>query len=157
RRVQYAAARALLKLPSSQSPVASARVVEVLRRFLAAEPAPKVLIAFAKDARAAELRKVTEDAGFKAQMAANTKDALLKLRASAEYDAILVDDSMPCGEIPFVLSQLRGDQDTGRLPLLLITPPELKAELAKMIERLPNTFLLDAVWAKNAEELKKQL
>jgi CheY-like chemotaxis protein len=157
RRVQYAAARALLKLPSSPSPVASARVVEVLRRFLAAEPAPKVLIAFARDARAAELRQVAEEAGFKAEVAVDTKEAIQKLRAAADYDAILIDESVPIGELPFALAQLRTDQDAGRLALLVVAPPDRKAELARMIERSPNTFLLEAVWAKNANNLKKQL
>jgi CheY-like chemotaxis protein len=159
RRVQYAAARALLKLPSSPSPspVASARVVEVLRRFLAAEPAPKVLIAFARDARAAELRQVAEEAGFKAEVAVDTREAIQKLRATAEYDAILIDESVPIGELPFALAQLRTDQDAGRLPLLVVAPPDRKAELARMIERSPNTFLLEAVWAKKAANLKKQL
>ena len=53
RRVQYAAARALLKLPTSLSPVAATRIVEVLSRYLATDPTPKVLIAFARDQRAA--------------------------------------------------------------------------------------------------------
>ena len=51
RRVQYAAARALLKLPTSPSPVAATRIVEVLSRCLATDPAPRVLIAFARDQR----------------------------------------------------------------------------------------------------------
>jgi CheY-like chemotaxis protein len=157
RRVQYAAARALLKLPSSQSPVAAARLVEVLRRFLASDPAPKILIVFAKDARAAELRKVVEAAGYSAEVAADTRDAVLKLHGTAEYDAILLNDTVPVGEMPFVLAQLRSDQDAGRLPLLVIAPPERKAELGRLIERSPNTFLLEAVWAKNPADLKKQV
>lgn len=157
RRVQYSAARALLKLPGSQSPVASARVVEILRRFLAADPAPKVLIVFAKDARAAELRQAVEAAGFQADVAPSTKDAILKLHRSAEYDAILLDDAVSTGELPFVVSQLRGDADAGLLPLLVIAPPERKGDLARAIERSRNTFLIESVLTKQAGDLKKQI
>jgi CheY-like chemotaxis protein len=157
RRVQYAAARALMKLPSVQAPVAAARVVEVLRRFLASDPAPKVLIVFAKGDRAAELRKVVEGAGYRAEVAADTREAVLKLHESAEYDAILLNDTVPVGEMPFVVAQLRGDQDAGLLPLLIVTPPERKSDTARLVERSPNTFLLDAVWLKNSADLKKQL
>src|SRR5262249_39949250 len=55
RRVQFAAAAALLRMPSSPTPVAAGRVVEVLRRFVASSPAPKALVAFAPDLKAATL------------------------------------------------------------------------------------------------------
>jgi CheY-like chemotaxis protein len=157
RRVQYAAARALLKLPTSPSPVASTRVVEVLGRFLATEPAPKVLIVHAKDERATELRNAAKEAGYASDVAATVKEAVQKLHDTAEYDAILVNDAVPDNELPFVLSQLRTDSEGGLLPLLLIAPPARQAELAGVAQRTRNAFVLPNVWATKGPELKKKI
>jgi len=157
RRVQYAAARALLKLPTSLSPVASTRMVEVLRRFLLTDTAPRVLIAYAKNERAAQLRNAAKEAGYGSDVAANAKEALELLHNSAAYDAILLNNGMPDSELSFALTQLRADQDAGRLPLLLIASPAKEAEMTLIAQRTRNGFVLPEVWATKGPELKRQI
>ncbi|HYV38478.1 MAG TPA: hypothetical protein VE988_22530 [Gemmataceae bacterium] len=157
RRVQFAAASTLLKLPASQSPVASARIVEVLARFLASDAAPKVLIIYAKDERAAQLRNALTEAGYQADVAATVNIAVTKLHKSADYDAIILNDDVPPIELPYILSQLRADHEAGRLPLLLVAPAAKQTEVKALAAKTRNTFILPEVYATKGTELKKQL
>ena len=157
RRVQFAAARALLKMPISQSPVASTRIVEVLRRFLQTDTRPRLLIVYARYERAAQLRDAAKEAGYESDVVGSAREALVLLHNSAAYDAILLNDDLPPGELPIALSQLRADQDAGRLPLLLIASSANEAELALAAQRTRNAFLLPEVLAVKGPALKRQL
>jgi CheY-like chemotaxis protein len=157
RRVQYAAARALLKLPSTQAPMASTRIVEILSRFLASDLTPKVLIVYGRGERATALRTAAKEAGYDADVAANVKDAVKLLHQSADYDAILLDDVVPANELPFALTQLRSDNEGGGLPLLLIASASREPEIKTASAGRRNTFVLPDVWATKGPELKKQL
>jgi CheY-like chemotaxis protein len=157
RRVQYAAARALLKLPTTPSPVASTRVVEVLRRFLLTDTRPRVLIVYARNERAAQLRNAAKEAGYESDVVPNAKEALELLHASAAYDAIILNNGMPDGELPFALTQLRADQDAGELPLLLIASSAKQTEMMAVAERKRNCFVLPEAWAINGSELKREI
>jgi CheY-like chemotaxis protein len=157
RRVQYAAARAMLRLPSSQAPVASARIVDVLSRFLRTDTTPRVLFVYAKDQRATELRDVAKAAKYDADAVPNVKEALAKLHQKADYDAIILDKGIPDAELPFAVAQLRGDSDAGLLPLLLVATPEKKADLTRTAERTPNTFVLPSAYLLKGEDFKREL
>jgi CheY-like chemotaxis protein len=157
RRVQYAAARAMLRLPATPTPVASTRIVEVLTRFLQTQPEPRVLFVHVKDERANELRTVAKEAGYAADAAPDVKTALEYLHRSADYDAVVLDSSVPEGELPFVLNQLRNDSACSFLPLLLITAPEKKADAKRTAERNRNVFVLPAAYAAKGPELKREL
>jgi CheY-like chemotaxis protein len=156
-RVQYAAARAMLRLPSSPAPVASARIVDILGRFLRTTPAPKVLFVYAKDQRATELRKAAKDAMYEAEFAANAKDALKLLHKSADYNAIVLDAGVPDAELPFALTELRADSDAGLLPLLVVATDNKKADLTLAAERFKNTFILPSFFVAKGEDFKREL
>jgi CheY-like chemotaxis protein len=157
-RVQYAAARALLRLPAAPTPVASTRIVQVLTRFLATPGGPpRVLIVHARDERATVLRNAAREAGYEPDVAATVKEAAEMLHRSAGYDAILLNNDVATIELPHVISQLRADQDGGRLPLLLIAPRDREAELTAVAAKARNTFMLPDVWAIKGAELKRQL
>src|SRR5205823_6336101 len=68
RRVQMAAAEAILHIPAAPSPAAAGRVVDVLRRAAAIEAQPKAkptaLVGFADDATADAVAKAAQDIGF---------------------------------------------------------------------------------------------
>jgi CheY-like chemotaxis protein len=173
RRVQMAAARALLRIPSMQVPVASSRVVEVLRRFLAADPVPKVLLLFIAERRIAELRKAVKEAGFEPVFAASAKEAFELLHRSADFDAILINYTAPQSELPYLLSQLRADVDVGRLPVLLISPPDrmrpsdaevdvlarqqFQRNLASLAEQHRHVWVIPEAATATADQLKPRL
>lgn len=157
RRVQFAAANALLAIPSEPVPANAGRVVEVLRRFVAASPSPKVLVAFAPNAEAAALRKQVKAAGFEPVLTADLKTTFAELHRAADVDAILLHPSVPENELPYLVAQLRADADVGLTPLLLITPAPREAALARLAGRYRNVWLLPEVYLKDADELKTRL
>lgn len=119
RRVQLAAADALLRLPGPPAFGASARVVEVLRRALAAPPRPTVLVADPHADRGTDVAHAVEKAGYGAVVVTTGRDVLRRLAEAADVDAVLVEASLPYPELPYLLAQLRADVDAGLLPVLV--------------------------------------
>jgi len=173
RRVQMVAAQALLRSPEAQAPAAAARVVEVLRRFAAADPVRKVVLLFVPEERMAELRKAALGAGFEAVFAANAKDAFGQFHQAANIDAVLIDYTAPQAELPYLLTQLRTDPDVGLLPVLLLAPPERKRpddkaqdilarqqfadNLGRLADQHRNVWVIPEAAAVAAEPLKDRL
>ena len=156
-RVQFAAARAILRLPASQAPVASARVVDVLARFLRTGSAGKILFVYVKDQRATELRNAAREAKLESEVAPTVKEAIQLVHQTADYDAIVVDNGVSDAELPFVLSQLRADSDAGLLPLLIVAKAERKEDLARLTEQMPNTFVIPSVYVTKGADLKREV
>jgi hypothetical protein len=126
RRVQFAAAEALLAIPGDANPRTAARVVEVLARALTTETAERgrrrVLVAVANETWRDQVRDVVTRSRFDAVPAADSRQALRILRAG-DVDAVLLDSTMPPGAAP-VLAQLRADVDAAPIPVLLAAVPE---------------------------------
>ena len=157
RRVQFAAATALLHMPAEPAPVAASRVVEVLRRFVAASPTPGALILFAPDLKAAELRKQVKGAGFEPVVARNLKEAFAALHAGADIDVILLHYAVRETELPYALAQLRADRDTGLVPILFIAPVKREAQYAYLEARHRNVGVLSEAFLSDPAELKSRL
>jgi len=157
RRVQYAAVQAMLRMPGQQVPVAAERIVDVLRRFVAARPAPKLLVLFTPVAEVADLRQDIIKLGFDPVMAKDIREAMEQLARSADFDAILVHHAASEKELPYALTQLRGDVDSSLLPLLLFSTEEQEAVRVRQAQRFSNTWVLPAVVLKLPEELIKNI
>jgi hypothetical protein len=157
RRVQVAALAAYLRLAPAAEPATAGRVVELLRRFLNAEPTPKALVAFLPELRAAPVREALKKAGFEAVLTAKTREAVEKLRASADFDVILIHDGVLPAELPFLLGQLRADRDVGLLPVLVLSSPARKAVLTRATERFVNVWVVDEKLLDQPKELKAKL
>jgi hypothetical protein len=156
RRVQFAAASALLRMPESPTPVASRRVVELLRRFLGSSPTPKVLVAFAPDLKAATLRKQLKAAGFDAIIARNLKETMDALHNTADLDVILLHYNLRENELPYVLSQLNADADGG-LPLLFVAPAKREGSYVRLLKRSRNSRVISEAFLGTPDELKTHL
>jgi CheY-like chemotaxis protein len=169
RRVQMAAAEALLKSvppapPSAKEQPAKApagpeveepkkagnglpraRLVEVLRRAVAAEPAvggaPKVLVAHGTGAVSNLIAKALKDAGFDSVVVATGRDALRRLNEAADIDAVIVDYAVPDPGLSALLAQLRADVNYGLLPVMVLLPLQTQESLLK--ERLDAQQELD--------------
>jgi hypothetical protein len=142
RRVQFAAADALLRIPAAPSPNAAGRVVDVLARFAALDPQPKakpvVLIGFADDAIAEAvaqaLRQVRFGTGkqeirFDVEKLPTGRAILERLKKSADVDALLIDTQLPDPGLPYLLAQLRADPAFAGLPVWLVTPWDTQESL----------------------------
>jgi hypothetical protein len=154
RRVQFAAVKAMLRMPSTPAPVASGRVVEVLRRFLLAEPTPKALVAFIPANKAAEVKEAVKEIGFDPVLARDLKEIKEKAQQSADFDVIFLAGALPQAEVPYMMTQLRADADLGGLPVLVFAPKQKQESLARSLERYRNVKVYSDLYLAMKEELK---
>src|SRR5262249_54461763 len=99
-RVQLVAADALLRIPGSPGSPAAARIVEVLRRTAAAEPAARVLIADGNRDRAMAVADAAKKAGFEPIAAATGREALRLIQDAGNIDVILIDQGITDPQLP---------------------------------------------------------
>ncbi len=90
RRVQLAAADAVLRIPASNPYPISVRVVEVLRRAAAADSQPRVLVAAAARDVGEELARALQAAGFAAEVKTTGAEVLKRLQEAADIDALVI-------------------------------------------------------------------
>ena len=136
RRVQIAAADAILRLPRPL-PVATHRVTEVLRRAASLEVTPKVLIADPNGDRGNLVAQAIQKAGYQVVIANTGTTTLQRLAASADIDAILVDAALNDPQLPYLIPQLRSDIDVGRIPIIITAQPQQIGELERRFGTLP--------------------
>jgi hypothetical protein len=158
RSVQLAAAEALIHIPGPSQPLAGARVVEVLRRIAAAEPAenaaPKVVVGFFNQDMGNEVGKAVKAAGMEPVHARTGNDVLRRVSDAADIDAILIDANLPDPGPASLIAQLRADINVGELPLILAAPKERLDALRKYIEKYRNVAVIPAPQALDPETLK---
>lgn len=150
RRVQMAAADALLRIPGEPAPAAPARIVEVLRRALLVDTVPKALIADFERERAEAIAAAVKDAGFEPILVKTGREAMRRLREAADIDLIIVDANIPDPQLPDLLGQLRSDIDVGLLPVVITLWPDPGKEisptreysLTRLAERYRNCWVM---------------
>jgi CheY-like chemotaxis protein len=126
RRVQMAAAEAVVRIPTLAEGAASARLIEVLRRAAAAEPdgkMAKALVGFFEDFTARDVGQAVAKAGYEVVRVRTGREALRRLNAAADIDVVILDADLPDPGPPWLLGQLRSDINVSRLPIVLVAPP----------------------------------
>jgi CheY-like chemotaxis protein len=141
RRVQMAAVESLLRIPGAPSAGARGRMVEILARFLSAEPAevnkdnrPKALAASSDADTRLRLEGSIKAAGFDAVLAESGRDALKRLGKAADISAVLLDSKLPDPGLPYFVAQVEADPNTKKLPVLILAIPD-NAETRDLLER----------------------
>lgn len=161
RRVQLAAADTLLRLPVRPSSISTSRVVEVLRRAVAADPGtgapPKVLaVHFSQDVLR-EMSDALQKAGFEPIRVRTGREAMRRLNEASDIEAILVDAAVADPELPHFLGQVRSDVHGGLLPVVVLAPRDREDALRRAYERYSNVWFAPAVLGIDADGLKKVL
>ncbi|HEV8060395.1 MAG TPA: hypothetical protein VGP68_11005, partial [Gemmataceae bacterium] len=113
RRVQIAAADAILRLHKTV-PIATSRILDVLRRNAISDTAPKVLVVDPNSDRANLVAQAIQKAGYQVAISNTGNSALQRLAESADFDAILLDSSVVNPQLSYLIPQLRADIDAGR-------------------------------------------
>lgn len=126
-RVQLAAAVGLLKVPGAVPAGKAARVVEVLRRAAAVEPAPagtaavgRALIADPNDFRSDRLAAYLRTLGYAAERFATGRGLARRVATAADADLIFVDRHIADPELRDLLFAIRADADAARRPLFVV-------------------------------------
>jgi CheY-like chemotaxis protein len=157
RRIQMAAADTLLRLPRPPSvrggvqevrfpdPVTRARVVDVLRRAVAAEPAakgrPKVIIGAQQEDFTTQAGHHLAEAGFDPVPEHTGRAVLQRLNEAADIDLVMIDANLPDPGLASLLGQLRSDINTGLLPVVVLVAPEREEHLRPVTEHYRNVHL----------------
>jgi tetratricopeptide (TPR) repeat protein len=136
RRVQFAAVKAMLKMPVTTIPaVASDRVVEVSRRFLASDLKPKALVVHAPVGQEQAARDVVTKLGFEPVLVGKTADAMNKAQASADFDLVILHRGLADADLPIAYGQLRKNVDLGGLPMLIVVDKAREKSVKKFAGR----------------------
>ena len=156
RRVQFAAMKAMLRMPGSAPPaVAADRIVELSRRFLAADPTPKALIVYAPPGLEQPARKTVKGLGYEAEVARGTADAVNKGKASADYDLVVLHRGMPEAEFAFAYAQLRQDFDIGGLPMIVVVDKSREKAVKKFTAKDAGVVVITEDQFQSGDDLKK--
>jgi CheY-like chemotaxis protein len=155
RRVQMAAAEALLKIGGPAPSQASSRVVEILRRMLLTDALPKVLVVDFDKERGGLVGRAVQQAGFEPIVVQTGKEALSRLTRAADIDALLVDAAVPNPQLPHLLGQLRADINAGQLPILVTTSADKVERLTRELGHYRNVWVMET--SANAANLKRDL
>jgi hypothetical protein len=130
-RVQLAAVEALLRIPGTPAPRTSARIIEILARTLtplvAVTPGRKVLVAVGDEGWRTQVGDTVTKAGLQPVLAGTGREAMQKLRAGADIEAVLLDSTLPLPGLAPLLAQLRADADVAKIPVVLAAVPETRA------------------------------
>src|SRR5262249_7901858 len=94
RRVQFTALNALLKMPSSPSPVASSRVVELLNRFVTIDQPPVAVVIGSSAEKSGEVMQAVKETGFLPILAKTPIDGLAKARTLGNIEVIVLHYGM---------------------------------------------------------------
>jgi CheY-like chemotaxis protein len=133
RRVQMAAADALLRIPAVPAPTATGRVVDVLRRFAAIDPQPRakpvLLLGFPEAATAEAIEKAARAIGFDVEKVNSGTAVLQRLKKAADVDAVMIGTQLPDPGLASLLAQLRQDPAFAGLPLWLVVPWDTQESL----------------------------
>jgi CheY-like chemotaxis protein len=163
RRVQMAAADALLSLPGTLPPTVRVRIVDVLRRNLAAEGIAKALVADSNNDRANLIAKFVKEAGYEPVVVHTGREVLQQLKESTDFDLVLLVQDVVDPDLPSLLAQLRADIDNGQTPVLILTlpvkagtPPSPREQvLRQLVASYRNAWIVPA--ALDAPTLKQTL
>jgi len=153
RRVQFAAAWALLNMPGQQPPVAAHRVVEVMQRFVAASPNSTAIAAYVPQDEQADFRKGIKEAGFEPVLVRDIKAAFGKLKGASDYDIVFLHDAAGA-ELPHALAQLRADPDFGRMPIVVFARKDNEMFVTRVAARYPNVRVVPDTMIMLGDDLK---
>jgi CheY-like chemotaxis protein len=152
RRVELAAADAILRIPGSERSAYGPRIVEILRREVAADPGAHAIVANDNLDRAHEMGHALQQIGFQPVVCRTGREVLLRLRQAADIDVLLIDYAIADPPLPQLLAQLRADANTRLLPVLVTVlpnensriPTEIEDRISRLIEPYPHVWLMPA-------------
>lgn len=153
RRVQLAAADAILHVPSNEAFTGASRVVEVLGRALDVAETRKVVIGDPNGERAQELAAAFRGLGFEPVPASTGKQLMKLAGADGNVELVVVSAQLMEPPLPTLLGQLRGGIDTASLPVLILSAPADEKVARAAAEAYPRVTVASPIPA-SAEMLK---
>jgi hypothetical protein len=116
-RVQAAALRAIIELDPPESFPGASRVVETMQYLLSASGTRRVLVAHARFGEAARIGALYTELGFEYDAVTNGRALIREAQANADYEILLVSETIANPPIEETLQTLRKDPRTARIPV----------------------------------------
>jgi hypothetical protein len=142
RRVQFAAAEAVLSLEPKQPFSRSRDVCEILARALAAQAAPRAVLIDSSAPQAAKLASIVREAGFEPEVATTGRDGFAAAAQASDVEMILIEPNVVDPTLSALLPALRGDSRTAGIPVFLVAPLNMQSSLAKFEHRFARVKFL---------------
>jgi CheY-like chemotaxis protein len=157
RRVQMAAAEAILNIPTADGFAGASRVVEVLRRAITGDAAPRAVIGFSKEDAAREFADLVRQLGYEPSIALNGRQTVKLATELGDVEILFLDPKLAeVGGVNAVVAQLRGNADTAGIPIVLVAEPDQQNAMTALASRYPRVSVISPVPA-TVEMLKLNL
>lgn len=144
RRLQFAAAKALVDLAPSAPFPGSSRVVPTLARFVVNQGTPRAVVIDGNPTRGAIAAGLLRELGYDATLETAGDKGFIAATESADVELILVSHDLP--QTPWsltdVLTNLRGDARSANLPLYVYGPGDLEFTRPRLLENYPGAKFL---------------
>jgi hypothetical protein len=159
RRVQMAAVEAMLQIPDSASSLATTRVVEVLRRAVAAEPdvrqKPRVLVGYFNEDIRNRVAALVAAAGYDAVAVGTGRELMQRLGQASDIALVIFEEELPNPGLAQLLGQLHADRFASQLPILLTSAPPRGDETGRLPNDRSQRELLLGEAARREEQLRR--
>lgn len=153
RRVQLAAADALLQLPVSGTYPGASRVVEILRKSLNSEAAPRAIITTPSSEDGQKLAATLRGWKFDPVVTASGKEAFRQTSAAGNVEAVFIDYRVADPPAPELVAQFRASADTAGVPIVILGNADSSKTLGALAARYPRVLVVAPVPA--TDELLK--
>lgn len=157
RRVQFAAAAALVNLDPPRTFPGASRLVPVLSRFAAMLADPRAVVIDGNLNRAGGVVAALQGIGYDPMTAADGQEGFRLAAGSADVEFVILEPSALQGSWNWLdtIANLRADARTAGLPIFLIGPIKQNQRLALRLNDDPRTAWLVAT--DDAQALRSQL
>lgn len=157
RRLQFAAAKALVELAPTAPFPGSSRVVPTLARFVMNQGTPRAVVIDGNPTRGAIAAGILKQLGYDSTLETAGDKGFVAATESADVELILVSHDLP--RTPWslidVLTNLGGDARTSGLPLYIYGPSKLDSTRPELLRNFPGAKYL--IYADSRELFERQL
>lgn len=117
RRVQVAALKAILALEPTESFPGASRVVETMQYLLSSSGQPRVLVGHPRFDESSRIGALYGELGYEFDSAATGRALIRQASESADYELILISETIDGPNVQETVQTLRKDPRTARIPL----------------------------------------
>ncbi|MDG3007496.1 hypothetical protein [Paludisphaera mucosa] len=157
RRLQLAAAKAIVDIDPTQPFPGSSRVVPTLARFLLNQERPRAVVIDGNPSRGAQVAGALRGLGYEADAETTGERGFRAATESADVELILTahDNAAGSWDLLDVLSILRSDARTSNLPLFVYGPQDLEVRRPNLPVEYPGVKFI--VYSNVPADLERQL
>lgn len=157
RRLQFAAAKALVELAPTAPFPGSSRVVPTLARFVMNQGTPRAVVIDGNPTRGAIAAGILRQLGYDSTLETAGDKGFVAATESADVELILVSHDLPRTpwSLTDVLTNLGGDARTSGLPLYVYGPSKLDSTRPELLRNFPGAKYL--IYADSRELFERQL